>query len=201
MTEAKKERPNVIEIAHKKRHIHLLEELQTNKSLPQSKIKELQKYEGGPIMPRIVETQEDVAKAFGVSVRTVERWVREDMPVMNNGHYKLLDIDNWRLLRMKKKEVAQDYSKDMWDSKLKENRAKIAELNFKKAMGELILKSDVERVLDQLIVSFKRQFLSLPRAIAPQCVGLEAREIEALLQARVREIIGSFAQGKKLFKK
>lgn len=195
-------RPNVIEIAHKKRHIHLLEELQTNKSLPQSKIRELQKYEGGPIMPGIVTTQQDVSKAFGVSVRTVERWIRDDMPVMSDGKYKLLDIDNWRLLRQKKKEVrGHSDEKELWDIKLKENKAKMAELALKKATGELLPKGDIEKILDQMISTFKRQILSLPRIMAPQLQGLEPREIEALLSARLREIIGAFAQGKRLFKK
>jgi len=201
MEQEKKQKPNIIEIAHKKRHIHLLEELQTNKSLPQPKIRELQRYEGGPVMPGIVSTQEDVAKAFAVAARTVPRWIKDGMPVLSDGRYNLLDIDGWRLLRQKQKEDHKPNLKDFWDVKLKESKSKLSELALKKATAELIPKGDIERILDQMIGSFKRQILSLPRIMAPQLVGLEPREIEALLSTRIREIIGAFAQGKKLFKK
>lgn len=201
MTEEKKPKPNIIEIAHKKRHIHLLEELQTNKSLPQSKIKELQKYEGGPTMPYIVSTQEDVSRAFAVAARTVPRWIKDGMPVMTDGKYNLLDIDNWRLIRQKKKEERQPNPKEFWDVKLKESKSKMADLALKKATGDLVPKSDIEKILNQMIGSFKRHLLSLPRIMAPQLQGLEPREIEALLASRIQEIISAFAQGKKLFKK
>ena len=191
-------KPDIVELAKKKRYLHLLEKVQNGKPLTNAELRELAKNEGIPKTEDEVETQEEVAAAFGVSVRTVQHWQREGMPVTPNGYYNLSKIKVWRFERNQKDDVI--LNREALDARLKEIRIKREEAKLKKELGELIAKNDVQKVMDQLITVFKRSFLSLPRSLAPQLVGLEPREIEAIISARIKEIIISFSQGKKLFK-
>jgi phage terminase Nu1 subunit (DNA packaging protein) len=189
----------VVEMAKKRRHIHLLEKLQRGKS----SIKELEQMEGDPNSPGTVDSQEKVAKVFGVDVRTVARWAKNGMPVTRQGNYDLLEIRAWRTLKSQKKSGVPGKKSDLeaWDAKFREYKARLAEITFKKAIGELLPRETVERDLVHISLTVKRAFLALPRQVAPQLSGLEPRQIESLLSIRVKEIIGKFADGKVFFEK
>ncbi len=191
-------KPNIVELAKKKRYLYLLEKVQNGKPLSNAELRELAKYEGIPKSEDEVETQEEVAAAFGVTARTVQHWHRDGMPVTSNGYYNLSKIKAWRFERNQRDDVI--LNREALDTRLKEIRIKREEAKLRKELGELIAKYDVEKVMNQLITVFKRSFLSLPRSLAPQLAGLEPREIEAIISARIKEIIISFSQGKKLFK-
>lgn len=93
--ENKEVRPSVVEMAKKKRHIHLLEKLQRGKTLSRAETNEIEKFERGSVPPGYVTTQEEVAEAFGVDPRTVRRWAIKGMPRDAHG-YNILKIDKWR---------------------------------------------------------------------------------------------------------
>jgi phage terminase Nu1 subunit (DNA packaging protein) len=192
----------VVEMAKKRRHIHLLEKLQRGKSstpsLSKNEIRELEDLEQDPNSPGTVDSQEKVAKVFGVHVRTVARWVKNGMPVTAQGKYDLLEVRAWRTLKHQKKGAAggKKNQEEFWDAKFREYKAKLAEISLKKSLGELIPRETVERDLVQISLTVKRAFLALPRQVAPQLAGLDPRQIEALLSIRINEIISKFADGK-----
>lgn len=200
MEENIKQKPSLIEMAKKRRHIHLLEKLHRGKSasptLSKSEIKELEKYENDPNSPGVVDSQEKVAKVFGVSTRTVAYWTRDGMPTTPQGKYDLLEIRAWRTLKKQKKgqSVKKD-SLEVWDARFREYKARLAEIALKKASGELVSRAQVEKDLIHISLTVKRAFLALPRQLAPQLIGLEARQIESILASRVKEIISAFADG------
>jgi phage terminase Nu1 subunit (DNA packaging protein) len=207
MEEQAKDKPNLIEMAKKRRHLHLVEKLARGKSstptLSRAEINELKKYERDPNSPGIVDSQEKVAKVFGVAVRTVERWVKEGMPITPQKDYDLLEIRAWRLIRNQKLKSKGNKKNDadMWDAKYREYKARLAEMAFKKAMGELIPKDIVEKELIQISIGIKMALLALPQQVASQLVGLEARQINTLLTSRIKEAIQDIADGKVLVKK
>jgi phage terminase Nu1 subunit (DNA packaging protein) len=207
MEEQIKNKPNLIEMAKKRRHLHLIEKLARGKSstptLSKAEINELKKYESDPEFPGIVDSREKVAKVFGVAWRTVERWVKDGMPITPQGDYDLLEIRAWRLIRKQKLKSKSNKKNDaeMWDAKYREYKARLAEIAFKKAMGELIPKDIVERELIQISMGIKRALLALPQQVASQLVGLEARQIDILLTSRIKEAILAIADGKVLVKK
>lgn len=206
MTESKPEpqepKHDIVAVANKKRHIYLLEKLKTGKTLSRSELKELQTFEGQDPDPGIVNTVEQVAKALEVSVRSVMYWKRDGMPVTPEGKYSIADIQSWRMARGRDEDASEgDALKDELNSKLIQIKIKREQVKLDKELGELIAKSEVEGVLVQLISSFKRSFLSIGRSLAPQLVGLEPREIDAIITAKVRQIIQDFSEGKRLFKK
>lgn len=186
-------RVNVVEMAKRKRHIHLLEKLQKGKDLTPTEIKDLSRFEEGPIPPGIVENQDQVAKAFGISARTVRHWIKDGMPVTKEGRYDVKEIQAWRFIHAKKR-GNQKKNQENWEAKYREFKAKTAEIEYRKRLGELIPRTDVEKGLVQIIIAVKRAFLALPRAMAPQLMGLEPRQIEALLTVRIKEIIKMFSE-------
>jgi phage terminase Nu1 subunit (DNA packaging protein) len=197
-------KPNLIEMAKKRRHLHLVEKLAKGKSstptLSKSEIRELAGYELPPGSPAVVDTQEKIAKAFGIATRTVERWIREGMPVTSQGAYDLLEIRAWRILRHQKGKKNKKNTID-WDERYREYKARLAEIAFKKVMGELIPKEIVEKELIHISLGIKRALLALPQQVASQLVGLEARQINILLASRIKEAILAIADGKVLVKK
>ena len=193
-------------MAKKRRHIHLLEKLQRGKSatptLSKTEIKELETFERDPNSPGIVDSQEKVAKVFGVAVRTVERWVKDGMPVTHQGEYELLTIRAWREQRRagKRNASAKQNKLDEWEAKYREYKARRAQVDFEEKIGTLISKEKAERELIQISLAVKRAFLALPRQLAPQLAGLDPRQIEVLLTTRIKEAIRPFSDGR-IFKK
>ena len=197
--EQQKPKQNVVEMAKKKRHIYLLEKMQKGKALSPSELQELAKYENGDdVSPSIVETQKDVARAFAVSARTVRYWIEDGMPVEEDGRFDLVRIQSWKFFKKEKKGNKDNGSgeKTNWEAKEIEFKAKLKEIAYKEKMGQLIDRSIAEEALSEIIITAKRQFLSLPKQIAPQLVGLDAQKIDEILDERLKEIIGGFAEGR-----
>lgn len=187
-------------MAKKRRHIALVKKLATGKpstlSLTKSEIKELSSFELPNGSPTIVNTQEAVAKIFGVTVRTIQYWIREGMPVTNEDTYDLIDIRAWRFTRMKKNKKNQGNEKKDWEQIYREMKARLAELELKKALKEYVPIEDIQRELFIYCTIIKQRMLSLPTQIAPQLIGLDVKQIYALLSERIREIIGGFVSMK-----
>ncbi|MCX6796129.1 MAG: MerR family transcriptional regulator [Candidatus Falkowbacteria bacterium] len=189
-----KKKSNLIEMAKKRRHIALVEKLATGKpstpSLSRSEIKELQSFELPTGSPAVVDTQEEVAKILGVTVRTVQYWTRDGMPVTPQGTYDLIEIRAWRLLKNKKYKKLNDKSKKPdWEEKYREMKARLAGLDYKKAVGELIYIADARSIIIANIVVAKQNLLAIPTRVSPQLVGLNAREIFELLTEKIKEAI------------
>jgi hypothetical protein len=69
-------KPNIVEIAKKKRHLYLYEKLHSGTPLTPAELKELEKFEEVDSATGVVDTKEKVAKALKVSVRTVYYGIR-----------------------------------------------------------------------------------------------------------------------------
>lgn len=186
-----KEKPNVVEVALKKRHLHLLQKLQQGKPLTPSEIKELRQFEDQQVEPGIVRRQEEVAQVFGVSVRSIQHWVREGMPHTKDGLYSIVNIQAWRDLKKAGKGKSDDI--EQWTAEWKKYKAQYAELELKKALGEVIDREEVERGRVTRILIVKKSLLALPQEVAPILANLEPREIQVILEMRIKNIIRRFS--------
>lgn len=195
----------ILEMAKKKRYLYLLDKLAKGKSgsptLSKTELRELAEFECDPSSPGIVDSQEKVAKRFGVAVRTVERWVKEGMPIGSGGGYNLTDIQTWRFTRKKDRQGKTKNNVDKWTDQFREYKAKLAEIEYRKKTGELITRDEVEQSFVQRVIAIKRSLLMLPRSLPPQLVGLEPRQIQGILLDRIKEICNNFAQGYRIVKK
>lgn len=184
----------LVEVARKKRQIHLLDKLQKGKPLSTSEIRELEQFEGGNLDPGIVRTQGEVAKALRVDRRTVERWVDEGMPREPGGYYNLIDIQAWRQVKKEKGDDPDEKEKTKWDIKYREYKARLAEFELKKAYGQVLSREVVEAGRIARILAVKTALWALPKVAAPVVVNMEPREAEAYLRERVKEIFFQFAE-------
>ena len=197
MTITKKKGKEVIEIAKKKRHLHLIAKLQEGKSLAKSELKELEIFEQGGVKTGCVENREKVAAAFGVSKRQVERWVKiENFPVMPDGTYNLLHIKQWHENRKKKKPVdISEESIEYWELQVKKATAQLKQTELARLKGQLISADEVEQGRVQRVISLKNSFLGLGRSLAALLEGLEPTEIQAHIDDRVTYILNEYAGG------
>jgi hypothetical protein len=76
-------------------------------------------------------------------------------------------------------------------------KALLAELEYKKKLGELLSREEVERVEIRKILVVKNSLLGIPKIMAPQLVGLDAKDIYQRLRERVEQIIDDFAGAQK----
>lgn len=181
----------VVDLAKKKRH--------KSKTLTAPELKELQRYEEGAHSPTTVESMDEVAKAFDLkTVRTVQRWKKDGMPCKGD-RYDLMAINAWKIGKKLKKSGKGDSDLNgdgFWSNEYRRYKALNEELRYRENLGQLIPRADVEKLGVQKVIQIRRALLALPRAVAPQLVGLEARESEALLAEKLKEIIAGFTREK-----
>jgi phage terminase Nu1 subunit (DNA packaging protein) len=190
-----KERPDIIEMAKKKRHLYLLEKLKNETTLSKPEITELEKLEK-KLTSGCVNTQEEVANLFGVNVRTVRRWADQGMPKTSKGHYNIAEIQEWRFCKGKGKTKKLDPKEANWENIYRRYKALLAELEWKERTKQLVPVAEVEKNNINKILAIKTRLLALPNTVAPQVVGLETKEIAEILRKRVEEILDAFATGK-----
>ncbi len=183
---------SVVDVARRKRQVYLLEKLKNDKPLTRAELSELEKYEAS-LPEGVVATQEEVARVFGVSTRTVQYWVRDGMPVKPDNTYSLLEIENWREVTKNGSTGRNKGEKNLWQSKLSEIRYKRELLTYRKELGELVSSEDVERGFVTRIMITKRSLLSLPTRLAPLLSMKEPREVEVILYNALGEVIDEFA--------
>lgn len=186
-----KKKFDVIEIAKKKRHAHLLEKLQKS-SLTAAELEELKRFERSDLPAGVVEFQEGVARTFGVTERTIRSWIQQGMPVREGGGYDLAEIYRWKLEKDGESEVNP---KHHWETRFRQYKALLAEIDYRKALGELVTKDEMEQGRVQRILIIKKALLGLPARLAPQVVNLEIKKAEEIIRIRIEEIISDFARG------
>jgi phage terminase Nu1 subunit (DNA packaging protein) len=192
-------KPNVVEMAKKQRHIHLYEKIQHKKPLSRAELKELSNLEEKESTPEILDTQDQVAKAFGVRRRTVEYWAKDGMPVCSDGKYDIRDIQAWKFTRKNGHGGGQSADKKnlaYWDAQYREYKARKEEVLYRKHIGELVERHKIEEGLISISIAIKRTLLAVPRSVAPILAGLEPREIEKVLTEKVKETIKLFSEDK-----
>lgn len=187
-----KKKFDVVEIAKKKRHAYLLEKLQKS-SLTKSELDELKQLERADLPAGVVESQEDVARTFGVTDRTIRNWIQQGMPVREDGGYDLAEIYRWK--SEKDGDGDQGNQKHHWETHYRQYKALLAEIDYRKALGELVTKEEVEQGRVQRIMTIKKALLGLPARLAPQVVNLEIKKAEEVIRIRIEEIINDFARG------
>ena len=187
-----KKKFDIVEIAKKKRHAFLLEKLQKS-SLTKSELDELKQLERADLPAGVVASQEDVARTFGVTNRTIRNWIQQGMPVRENDDgYDLAEIYRWKI---EKDGESETNPKHHWETHYRQYKALKAEIDYRKALGELITKEEVDQGRVQRILTVKKALLGLPARLAPQVVNLEIKKAEEIIRIRIEEIINDFARG------
>ena len=178
----------LIDIALKKRLAHLIQKLHQG-SLSQGEIKELKQLGGAPLPAGCVWTQREIAEAFNVSLRSVQKWVSKGMPKEPEGYYYLVKICYWKMA-----DEADKTSEENWGKMNKKYQALIHELEYKSLKKKFISREEVDISFRNKIIALARTFGALPREVAPAMEGMSIREREAYLTEQINDIRNQFAE-------
>lgn len=157
----------------------------------------------------IVDSMEKVARHFGKSLRQVQRWATQGMPVLSGRRYDLLQVAAWRRLKkggrgpaaaidprsQGQPNLVAEGDKDYWDMRAKKAQAEQREMDLRQRRGELVERQEVEQLFISRIMAVKQGLLNLPRGLPPQLIHCkEEREMEGIIARAVRDLLESFSR-------
>ena len=136
---------------------------------------------------------EAIAKLLKLSERRVQQLAKDNIiPKAERGKYDLVSSVHGYIDFLKAKAggdfTAEEVLKNK--NKLLKAKAEIAEIEKKKATGELIPKEEVKRTWLELIHKIKQKLLSIPNKVAPVVATVKnISEIKLILQDKLYEAL------------
>lgn len=141
----------------------------------------------------MVVNQKQIASIHGVTTRTIRAWVRDhNFPERKTDEglmYRVPDTISWRITR----EAGTDYQAER--TRLTKEQADKAAIDNAVARGELIATTEVAREWASIASNVRQRVLSVPRKVAPHCVGRSQLEIEREIDAELKGILRELAGG------
>jgi len=134
-----------------------------------------------------------ISKLLKLTERRVQQLAKDDIiPKAERGKYDLISSVHGYIDFLKAKAggdfTAEDVIKNK--NKLMKAKAEIAEIDKKRATGELIPKEEVKSTWLELINKVKQKLLSIPNKIAPIVVAIKnTNEIKLILQDKIYEAL------------
>jgi len=141
-------------------------------------------------------SRQEIAHVFGVTPRTVNRWVLEGMPKDHDG-YDLPSCVQWALDR------AQNNSQDRpvetpqslsWLEKFRRERFRLARLERRKAEEELCPWSEIEEQWCERVGLVTSGLSYLHVRLMGVLPGKSSDEVERIVKAEVRDLRTSYAK-------
>lgn len=119
----------------------------------------------------------ETALHMGVSVSTLDRWVREGCPVAQRGSrgiewaFELAAVVKWQVERIRAEEDGQ--TRDLVDIELRTKRAVMlkAELDLAKAKGEVASIREFELVQAKAMAAVRTRIMNVPQRVAMLLLG------------------------------
>jgi hypothetical protein len=163
----------------------------------------------GQAVDSIVYGLAAVAQHFGRSERQVRRWLKAGAPALSRNRFDVLQIQAWldnrqglglapgsgKRDRNQLELPREDSGKDYWDKKSKEFQARQRELDYRRRLGELVERSDVEKLFVERIMAVKGGLLSLSRTLPPQLIHCRSeREMEEIIHRAVRALLEDYSR-------
>jgi hypothetical protein len=147
-----------------------------------------------------VPSQRALSRRLRVSRSTIDRLIRDGLKADSHGEYSVdqaQQLQRVRALRMREV-VADRQERRQGALELKESKLRVdlemAEHKLAVARGAYIPRDTVILEWRRAAVSVKNRFLGLGREMAPHLTGKGPREIEALLNQRIYEILRLIAR-------
>jgi hypothetical protein len=145
-----------------------------------------------------IRTQEALGETLGVARQTIIRWKKEGMPVEADGSYDPIRISKWRdLVYPPQEKLPTEKSENdevSWETEFRKYRAKLAELSFKQKLGELILRADVESLLVDRAVEFRRALLDMGRRLSLKLAHKDSQQIQSIIETEATDILDAYSR-------
>jgi len=132
----------------------------------------------------------------GFSKSTVARYRAEGLDIF--GPDGNVDPVKFRQVKKEKQSRGQfgtsrDEDSRYWDRRFRRAKAKRAEQELAEAEGRLVSREAVVREWRARVVGLRTLLVGFGREIAPRVIGKSAREVQALVDVRMFEILRTFA--------
>ncbi len=142
----------------------------------------------------------EVADLFGVSIQSVDQWVRKGLVCRKNGHEVIFNsaaVTAFLETQAEARAIASNKPADADEARSRKlaAEAEIAEMQRDKMRGELVDISSVENVVAEEYAAVRSKLLALPGKLAPM-VAIEADEIACrdLIERGVTEALDELAR-------
>jgi predicted DNA binding CopG/RHH family protein len=137
-------------------------------------------------------TVSGLAGIMGKNRKTIQRWMKSNMPVELDGSFNVDKILAWRGEKPSKaqpqgadftntedsKEISE---KVLWDTEFRKYRSKISELDYLQKKGQLIEREAVKDLLVARITEFKQNLLQRDRRLSVRLANKDAQTIQQIL--------------------
>jgi len=186
---------DVVEVARKQRHLHLLEKLRNGETLTAAEVRELDALEH-PQSDKV--SLSEIAELLGICKSSVWNWVKRGMPKNSDGTYSVAAVRAWVAARDAEKNEASKASDDEteWTVEYRKFKALMAKLDYEKRQGQLVEVAEVDAVNVRKVLALKQRLLMLPRTLGPRLVGLNAEAISLMIEEEIMSAIRDFAEGR-----
>lgn len=126
----------------------------------------------------------ELAQFFGVSVMTIDTWIRKGMPIVQRGsrgvswEFDTAACAQWRADQAALNAVGDTTSSDMEELKRRKAAAETAlvELELSRERGKVIAVEDFDKLLSPMVIAYRSTLLNLPSKLH-QFVDEEAEKI------------------------
>ena len=138
-------------------------------------------------------TQAELAEAFGVTTRAIQKWQNEGMPLDGmygvKNQYDLQKCVEWYV----KKRVGNDLQYEK--TRLTKAQADKTELEAQLVKRELLRAENVAQVWQSQIIAFRSRILSLPTKLSPDILqAQDLTEAKAILENALHEALKEFRE-------
>lgn len=135
---------------------------------------------------RIVGSIRELAEVLSASQRTLARWnTSGDLPKRKDGRYSTRQVCKWLLEREEQIEKSKGYSsKELAEARDKKAliEGQIRELELKRLKRQLVTTDSVIMAIERLTGSTRASLSGFGEKVAPQCEGLNAHGIQAVIE-------------------
>lgn len=158
-------------------------------------------------MSTVVKGKRLVAEHFAVTTRTVLNWEKQGMPRRADRTYDLVEIAKWREGLITHPQPAAPGGADPRQPILTEQRgqrfqqerllkakAELTEMEVRQRRGELVEVREVSKMFVARILAVKQGLLGLGRLLPPLLVDRGEREMEAIINERVRDLLENYSR-------
>jgi hypothetical protein len=144
----------------------------------------------------IAQTQQDVARAFGVTPQTIRLWCRRGCPRRADNGYDVIAIARWHQLEFNKPEHSPvapgDAVPDAWAERKLRTDALRGELKLDAEKGNTFTRAAVTKLAGDRAMAFRTGLLSMGAALAQELEGIPAAEIGMILERHTMALLASY---------
>lgn len=148
----------------------------------------------------IIVNTKALAKMFGVTERRVRQFVEEGViDRVGHGRFNLMDTVNKYIVHLRLSNEGMDES-DVEESleyeKYLHEKAKRekAEIELAHIKGQMHAAAEVEKVMNNMLTSFRAKMLALPTKVAPSLIAQDdISQIESMIESQIHEALTELA--------